>query len=317
MLLLFLVLAIAACSANGQTPKASDEAAPQTEASPEAAKSGERVIEHDGGKTTITGEPQKIAVLDYRLADTLLALGIKPYAMATYMGKTDLPYIDGEQLADVIPLGDEVNLEALAAAGPDLIIARSTDMLENLEKIAPTIVAGKQDDWKEGLREMGRFLNREAEAEAWLAEFDKKAAELGKEIADRLGPDTTYLYLRVMPKEVRVHGTGQALSQTLFGELGLKPVAGLDKVKKIETISAEALPDFDADIIFMEVGTPSADGDKDARKYLSGLQETMVWQGLSAVKNGKLYEVPQWIISDYPHIKWKSLDIIREALLSE
>ncbi|WP_185923336.1 ABC transporter substrate-binding protein [Brevibacillus brevis] len=44
--------------------------------------SAQRVIEHYSGKTTIKGEPKKIAVLDYRLADSRYALGIKPYAMA-------------------------------------------------------------------------------------------------------------------------------------------------------------------------------------------------------------------------------------------
>ncbi|WP_028612665.1 ABC transporter substrate-binding protein [Paenibacillus harenae] len=329
LLALALLLLSAACSgnvretpggqtgANGTADATANETANQETDTKPAGEANRRVIEHAGGQTVLEDEPKKIAVLDYRLADTLLALGIIPHAMGTYLGETDLPYIDGSPLAKVVPLGDSVNMESLIDSEPDLIIARSTDTLENLQKIAPTIVVDKADNWREGLREVGRYLDREAEAEAWLAEFDREAAELREELGKRAEPDATFLYLRVMPKEVRVHGVDQALSQTLFGELGLKPVPGLENVKRIEVISLEALPDFDADYIFMEVGTPGAGGDQDAKDNLKGLQETMVWKGLNAVRHDRVYEVPQWIISDFPHIKLKSLEIIREALLGK
>ncbi|WP_344913034.1 hypothetical protein [Paenibacillus hodogayensis] len=58
------------------------------------------------GETTIVGVPHKIAVLDYRLADSLLALGTPPYAMTTYLGDKKLPYIDGKPLDSAVPLGD-------------------------------------------------------------------------------------------------------------------------------------------------------------------------------------------------------------------
>ncbi|MFS0724972.1 ABC transporter substrate-binding protein [Paenibacillus sp. 1P07SE] len=325
LLLLWMVSLTAACSSVGGTndgmndrinEDATLEQQPEASATP-VEEPVTREVEHAGGMTTIVGEPQNIAVLDYRLSDTLLALGIMPHAMGTYRGSTDLPYIDGEPFADVIPLGDTVNLEALIESDPDLIIGRATDSMEDLQKIASTIIAPKPDDWREGLREMGVYLDREAEAKAWLADFDQQATQLAKEIHEHIEPDATFLYLRVMAKEIRVHGPDQALAQTLFGELGLQPVAGLENVQRIEAISAESLPDFDADYIFMEVGAPAAEGDNEARDNLKNLQDLQIWQGLKAVQHDRLYEVPQWVISDYPHIKLKSLEVIREALLPQ
>jgi len=320
-----LLLGMALLAACGGANKESEPAPAAQSSQPSSAQAPEpaseepaeqkRVVEHDGGTTTIVGEPDKIAVLDYRLADTLLALGITPYAMGTYLGGLELPYVDGDPFAGAIPLGDTPNIEAVLEAEPDLILTRSADALDQLDKIAPAIVAGaagKFEDWKDGFREIAGYLNKESEAESWLADFRQRADALRAELDGTIEPDATFLYLRVMPKEIRVHGVNQALAQTLFGELGLKPVPGLENVARIEAISLEALPNYDADYIFMEVGAP---GNTDARNNLSLIEESAVWQNLKAVRGGHVYETPQWIISDFPYIKLKSLDVIREALI--
>lgn len=280
----------------------------------EAPKS--RTVKHLSGETTIVGVPQKIAVLDYRLADSLLALGVKPYAMTTYLGDKNLPYIDGKPLDAAIPLGDTPNLEALLQAGPDLIIARRSEekSYDQLSKIAPTVIVDIPADWRGGFRELGAILQREGEADRWLADYDKKTAKAREEIARHVKPGETFLYLRIMPKEIRVHGTEELFGATLFQDLKLTPVAGLDKVKRIEPISLEMLPQYDADHIFLQVGSPTSGGDKEAEKNLATVSQTSVWKGLKAVKGNHVYTMPQWIISDYPNIKSKSVDLIVERL---
>lgn len=322
---LLLVLGLtAACSSESRGPEPeapkepqSNAAAPQTGAqTPANAGNVQRTVKHLSGETTIIGTPQKIAVLDYRLADTLVALGITPHAMTTYLGDVNLPYLDGKPLSKAIPLGDTANLEAVLQAGPDLIIARKSEekVYEQLSKIAPTVIVDAPSDWRQSLKEIAAILQREKEAEQWLANYDSKAASVRNELAKYVKPGETFLYLRVMPKEIRVHGTKELFGATMFQDLKLTPVPGLESVDRVEAISLEKLPDFDADHIFLQIGTPTAGGDKNAEGNLVAISQSAIWKNLKAVKNGHVYTMPQWIISDYPNIKIKSLDLILEAL---
>ncbi|WP_373231308.1 ABC transporter substrate-binding protein [Cohnella sp.] len=315
---LLLIGLTAGCGSRSTNSEAVDSSAAAPSNTPSQVSASdrpqERIVEHDAGTTTITGTPQKIAVLDYRLADSLLALGIVPYAMNTYMGETNLPYIDGNPLAKSIPLGDSTNLEALLETQPELIIGRDEKIYSDLQKIAPTVIIKVPDDWRESFREVAAIVQREKEAELWLANYDQRAVDTRKEISQYVKAGETFMYLRVMPKEIRLHGTTLTLGATLFQDLQLTPVPGLEGIAKFEVISLEKLPDYNPDHIFLEVGAPSVDSDKAALSNLSSISETSLWKDLKAVKNGHVYTMPQWVISDYPHIKSKSLELILEAL---
>ncbi|QYR21277.1 iron-siderophore ABC transporter substrate-binding protein [Paenibacillus sp. sptzw28] len=282
----------------------------------EGQASSKRVITHLAGETTIEGEPQKIAVLDYRLADSLLALGIKPYAMTSYMGETKIEYIDGDPLKGVKNLGDQPNLEAILEAQPDFIIGRQDDnkIYDDLSKIAPTILVPIHTDWRLNFRELAQMLNKSKEAEQWIAQYDKKAEEAKKKISGKVGKDATALYMRVMPKEYRIHGPNQAFGATLAQDLGFKPLPQVESIKKFEALSMEKLPELNPDYIFIQVGGPVKGGDKAAEKKYAELTQSPLWKDLKAVKNNHVYLVPYWVISDYPNIKDKSIDLVLEKL---
>lgn len=310
-----LLCALAGCS--GTTSQTAPAAAgPASQPAPAAAPE-KRVIKHAGGETEITGVPKKAAVLDYRLADSLIALGVKPYAMTTFLGGTQLPWIDGNPTEGVVSLGDTTNLEAVLKAAPDLIIGRTPDLkvYDQLSKVAPTVITEIEGaSWRQNLEQLGAIMQREKEAKQWLAAYDQKAARLRSEIEGYIKPGETFLYARIMPKEIRVHGTKELFGATLFEDLKLTPVPGLEKVARVETISLEKLPDYNADYIFLEVGAPTAGGDKNADANLAAISQSAVWKELKAVKAGHVFTMPQWIISDYPNIKSKSLDLIAEQL---
>jgi iron complex transport system substrate-binding protein len=318
VLISFLIVCLAAgCAARSDSAQQQTAAAASDKPAPAAANNEKRTLKHLGGETTIVGNPQKIAVLDYRLADTLLAVGVKPYAMTTYLGETNLPYIDGKPLSGVIPLGDTANLEAVLQASPDLIIGRTPELkiYEQLSKIAPTLIIDyKGDSWRQNFLETAGYVQREKEANQWLAEYDKKAASVRSEIAPYIKPGETFLYMRVLPKEIRIHSSKELFSATLFQDLKLTPVAGLDTIDRFQPVSLEKLPDYNADHIFVEVGGPVIGGDKPAEQNMAALSQSEVWKSLKAVKSNHVYTVPQWVISDYPNIKNKSLELIRDAL---
>jgi iron complex transport system substrate-binding protein len=329
-LLSLLLLVIAFAAGCGSTSKEAQPAAAkeptktetaQSTPAPAAAKSAasteKRVIKHMAGETTIVGTPQKIAVLDYRLADSLLAVGVKPYASTTYLGTINLPYLDSKQLEGTIPLGDTTNLEALLQAAPDLIIGRTPDtkVYEQLSKIAPTILIDvESNSWRKNFTDVAGFIQKDKEAEKWIADYEKKAADIRAQLASIVKPGETFMYIRVMPKEIRVHNISDLFGGTLIQDLKLTPAPGLELVKRVEAISLEKLPDYNADHIFIEVGAPTNGGDKDAEANLNTISQSSIWKNLKAVKNNHVYTMPQWIISDFPHIKLKSLDLILDSL---
>ncbi|MCQ4088230.1 ABC transporter substrate-binding protein [Saccharibacillus sp. JS10] len=276
-----------------------------------------RTVQHLKGETKIPADPQKIASLDYRLTDFLLALGLKPSASGTYPGGVMPPYIEASKLQDVQPLGDEANLEAILNASPDVILGRKThaDLYDQLTAIAPTIISDSPSkDWKKELLSYGTMFGREQQAEDWLSNYEAELTEAKSKIAASIPEGSTFLYLRILPKEVRVHGPNQALSDVLYRDLGLTPAKGVKQLDDVVPISLEVLPDYDPDYIFVEVGAPNIDGDQDAEKNRSQVQQTSIWKNLKAVKAGHVYEMPQWIISEAPYIKEKSVQLVEEAL---
>jgi len=271
------------------------------------------------GETSIPSLPKKIAVLDYRLADSLLALGIKPYAMTSYLGETDLPYLEGKPLEGVINLGDTPNLEAVLQASPDLIIGRKPEekIYEQLQKIAPTILLDIPDKWRDGLKELGAILGKEKEAGAWLKQYEQKAADARKAIEPRIDPNETFLYLRILPKEIRLYGTTELFGSTMFQDLKLKPVPQAAEVKRMEAIPLEKLVEMNPDRMFVQIGLPVKDGDKQAQAKFDELSQSALWNNIKAVKYKRVYVVPHWVISDYPFIHSRSIDLIREAIVGK
>ncbi len=315
---LFLVgvLVLSGCASDS-----SGNAAAGTQQEPAAADSSKpatRTVNHLKGESTIPAEPQRIASLDYRLTDFLLALGLKPYATITYPGGGMPPYLDASSLQGVQPLGDEPNLEAALKASPDVILGRKAqaDQYDQWKEIAPTIISDSPSkDWKQELKSYGAMFGREQQAEDWLSAYEEEAAQAKAKIAKVVPEGSTFLYLRIMPKEVRVHGPKQALSAVLYDDLGLTPAKGVEGLDDVVPISLEVLPDYDADYIFVETGAPKADGDQDAEDNRSRIEQTSVWKNLKAVKAGHVYEMPQWIISEAPYIKQKSLELVEQALV--
>ncbi|MBO0603130.1 iron-siderophore ABC transporter substrate-binding protein [Sporosarcina sp. E16_3] len=305
--LLLLLILLSGCT----SPK-EDNSVDSIKEAASANTPQQRVIEHAAGLTTIVGKPEKIVVLDYRLADQMLALGIKPYASTTYIGSLELPYLDNDALSGVIPLGDSANLEALVEIEPDLIISRDSKINDDLSKIAPTVILENSDDWRTGLIKMGVVLQKEEEAQQWIEQYEQKLDEARKLIAAHVKPGETFMYLRIQPKIIRLYGPNHGFAEILFSGLKLTPAPGIESINKAEQISLESLPSFNPDHLFLEVG--NSEEDLEAQTDLEMYAATSVWKNLTAVKAGQVYSVPHWTISDYPLIKENSLNLIVNEL---
>ena len=83
-----------------------------------------RSIEHANGTTDIAEKPQRVVVLDTGELDDVLSLGITPVGMVTTEGANPVPSYLADRVKGVDTVGtiNELDLEAIAALEPDLIL---------------------------------------------------------------------------------------------------------------------------------------------------------------------------------------------------
>src|SRR5687768_5119131 len=98
------------------------------------------------GSTEIPSPPERVVVLDTGELDSLVALGVTPVgAVSTDVATGFLSHLQepAEGVQEVGTIG-EPNLEAIAAAQPDLILSskvRHEALYDELSQIAPTVFA--------------------------------------------------------------------------------------------------------------------------------------------------------------------------------
>ncbi|MGY1623734.1 ABC transporter substrate-binding protein [Geodermatophilus sp. SYSU D00965] len=163
-------LALAACGSDPDTGQeaatAADSAFPVT-------------IENRFGTTEIPAEPQRVVTVGFNDQDFVLALGVTPVGERELLGDYDAttrPWAQDQLPAEAIPTvgGEEIDLEAVAALEPDLIVGVYSFMdqavYDQLSGIAPTLAqtadyADGATPWQEQTLLTGRALGREDEAQ--------------------------------------------------------------------------------------------------------------------------------------------------------
>src|SRR3954469_25292306 len=163
ILTLFSVLTIFLLAACGG---GNEEKANEKKDAPKTAAEKSYTVEHAMGSTTIKGTPKKVVILTNEGTEALLALGVKPVgAVQSFTGDPWYDHI-ADQMKDVKVVGveSEVNVEAIAALKPDLIIGnkmRQEKIYEQLSAIAPTVFAETlRGDWKENFKLYAKALNK-------------------------------------------------------------------------------------------------------------------------------------------------------------
>lgn len=128
-----------------------------------------------------TPVPQRLAVLDWGLAETILALGVTPAgvsAPAWYRKLIPTPALP--QTVQDLGLLFQPNLETLYALKPDAIVITPQHALLKpaLEKIAPTLTlpAHGLSAFIDSTRRLGATLQRRAQAQSLLARLHQQIA---------------------------------------------------------------------------------------------------------------------------------------------
>lgn len=181
---------------------------------------------------------------------------------------------------------DTMDVEGILELNPDLIIISSVQekMYDQLTEIAPTVMIQlAQIDWKEDIQAVGKIMDKEAEADKWLAAYEEKAKEVGNKLKETYGEDTTYLSLLASGGQIFLFDAA-GMGSILYTDMGLAKPEGMPEQENISlpVVTYEGLAEIDADYIFV-IGT-----DDDTK----ALEESKIWQSMPAVSKGNYITLP-------------------------
>lgn len=267
---LLFVLVMSACSNSSEDKSASKE-----------KKSDTITYQSENGEIEVPANPERVVVLS-SFAGNVMSLGVNVVGVDSW-SKANPRFEKG--LEDAVEVSDE-NIEKIIELNPDLIIGLSNvKNVDKLQKIAPTVTYtyGKVDYLTQHI-EIGKLLNKEKEARAWVDDFKKRAAKAGDDIRAEIGEDATVTVIENFEKQLYVFGDNWGRgTEILYQEMKLKMP---EKVKEMAqkdgyyALSAEVLPEYVGDYLVVSKES-SAD---------SSFQETDSYKNMPAVKNNHVFE---------------------------
>ncbi|MFD2611845.1 ABC transporter substrate-binding protein [Paenibacillus gansuensis] len=292
IVILMVALVLAGCgnnagSSNGEGNNQGNNAG----ASGNEAQNAEYKVKHAMGETTIKGTPKRVVVLTNEGTEALLAMGVKPVgAVKSWTGNPWYEHLKAD-MEGVEVLGDESqpNLEKIAELAPDLIIGtkfRQEKIYSQLEAIAPTVMSETlRGEWQNNFKLYAEALNKKAEGDKVIAEFDANVKAFKEKAGDKL--NTKVSIVRFMPGKVRIYYKN-TFSGMILSELGMARPAAQDKDEFSDDVSKERIPDMEGDIL---IYFTYEEGDNKATDLEKEWMQDPLWKNLNVVKNNKVFKV--------------------------
>lgn len=271
-----------------------------------------RLIRHAGGETQVPLNPARVVALDEPVVDALLILGIQPVGAPTRARSGGgfqshlAPMLEGTE-----PIGEYgvPNLEAIVALEPDLILhdawLAAEEVGAQLSRIAPTVPLEAWADIRDTLLTVGRLLGKEEQAQARVAQYERKVAVARERLAEVDEP-VALVRLR-SEKDFYLQGAvDNGLGTFLYGDLGLTPDP-ITAHTDFQSLSLEVVPNFEAEYLFVSV--------EDEATYQSLLEDPL-WQNVPAVQKGQIYRIDPdvWIFTQGVTTSELMIDDVLDAL---
>lgn len=259
-----------------------------------------------GVEISVPMKPKKVAVLLSSLADLWVTAG----------GSVDITV--GESVergfaeADVILVdegaGKTINLEALIAAEPDFVLY-SPDIAGQLEcadalRSAGIPAAGFAvetfDDYLELLRICTEILETPENYQTYGVQLKERVDTLiAAAQSQEAQPDILFVRAGSSAKVTKAKTAENHFVCGMLKELGTYNIAEnapilLDGLSTEEILLSD--PDY---ILFTTMGDETA-----GAAYMQSLVADPVWQTLSAVKEGKVYQLPKELFQYKPNARW-------------
>ncbi|TWT06346.1 iron-hydroxamate ABC transporter substrate-binding protein [Planococcus sp. CPCC 101016] len=273
LFLFALLLILGACNSDSTSEEAD---AAETDKAPETI-----TYESESGPVEVPADPQRVIVLSSYTGD-VLSLDV-PLVGVDSWSKNN-PRFE-EELKDVEEVAD-TDLEKIIELEPDLILGGSTlNNIDKLSEIAPTVTFtyGKLSYLDQHLA-IGKVLNKEKEAQAWITDFQDRAQQAGEDIRAKIGEETTVSVIENFDKQIYVFGDNWGRgTEILYQEMKLKMPAKVEEMALADgyyMLSQEVLPEYMGDYVIF-----SKDSTQD-----NSFQETDLYKNTPAAKNGQIFE---------------------------
>jgi len=289
---LFSIIALFLLAACGGT----EEKTTEKEETTKTAEETSYTVEHSMGSTTIKGTPKRVVILTNEGTEALLAMGVTPVgAVQSFTGDPWYEHI-ADQLKDtqVVGVESEVNVEAIAALKPDLIIGnkmRQEKIYDQLNAIAPTVFAETlRGDWKVNFELYAKALNKEEKGKEVLEQYEARIAELKEKLGDKLSMKVSMV--RFMAGEVRIYHK-DTFSGVILGDLGFaRPESqNVDDFAE-RNVTKERIPAMEGDILFyFTYETGDGKGSELEKEWIAD----PLFKNLEVAKKGEVHKVSDTI----------------------
>lgn len=150
------------------------------------------------GKATIKHKPQRVVTLGQAATGTAIALGTIPVGTPSYKWGANedgyLPWVQqavekhGGKLPKLLTGGQSLDIEAIVALHPDLILAPWSGLTQKqydvLSDIAPTVAYPDKawsTPWKKEIRTVGKALGKRKAAERQIDQINDRFATVARE----------------------------------------------------------------------------------------------------------------------------------------
>ncbi|MFN8540861.1 MAG: iron-siderophore ABC transporter substrate-binding protein [Thermomicrobiales bacterium] len=249
---------------------------------------GDHVGQPQEDRAEVKAKPTKVLPLDSGELDTVVQLGLKPVGYLDH-NPALMPSHLVAALQGVPTVGTlaEPKLEAIAAIAPEIMLTtlvRHEKIQDQLKAIAPTVFGVSTGVvWKQNFALYAKSLGREAEADTTVRAYEDRVRQLNAKLPD---PRPTISVVRVLNNNIRYYQRAN-YSGTLLTDLGFKrpPSQNVDDFallnQSMETLGQSA--DADVIVVAPTEGTEGA--------FYKQMIASPLWQGLSAVKAGKVLTV--------------------------
>lgn len=217
------------------------------QASPTAA--GTRTIETIHGPVEIPANPQRVVAITYIAAIAVAELGLMPTGVTRWIPDLPPSFPDLSEITMIENEAYELDLEAVAALKPDLIIGADALVAANqnvpydqLTRIAPTALfewGSGGSNWEVQAAGCAEALGKTAEFAALRAAYDEKAAEIKTAYADVLSAMTVD-FIDAGDSEWFLHGPASTHCKVAI-EAGVSLGAGANQEETFTGFSFEQL----------------------------------------------------------------------------
>lgn len=281
----------------------------------EAAPGDTRKVEHALGETEIPESPERVVTLGFISLDCVLAVGVRPVGAPI---PSSVPAYLRDRMRGISETGDlyAADLESIALAEPDLILASSSttseELKDELSRVAPTAFIDdlKTEEWKGTLAKVAGFLGKSGEGERWLMEWDRRVEEFQGAMGERLDEVEVSV---VRPREdgIRLYGKTY-FPGVILEEIGLPrpPAQDVEESRPID-ISKELIRKAEGDAMFVWSFTPEEQEER------GEILEDPLWSTLEVVRRGAVYEVGAHWYGGGPLAASAALDDLEKHLLGE